>query len=342
MLGQLPVTINGYTFKKILGKGGFSTVYLCESQDYPGQVYCGKVTQINPEDRKEGDMDSTETEIKALMSLSHQNIIKLYDHFTSGNHFILILEYCSGGSLQNDRIDKNGLPLPTFISYAKQIISALAFCHSKHIAHRDIKPGNILLDSTGHIKLSDFGISLANANVLHNTFSGSLLYEPPEIINKKAHNPMQADIWSLGVLFAYMINGITPWRCDNIGLLKQRICDAVYRLRSSTPPEVSDLIKKMIVKDPNQRMKAADLLNLPLFTSEQFDHKNTSPDSIPDVLSPRGRARSQALRFAQSRSDELTAKTIHLFKMNLLVGTSKLPKIKPRYHITNRDSFVIE
>ena len=302
MLGQLPVTIHGYTFKKILGKGGFSTVYLCESQDYQGQVYVGKVTQINSEEPKQGDMDSTDTEIKALMSLSHQNIIKLYDHFTNGNHFFLILEYCSGGSLQSDKIDKNGLPLPIFVSYAKQILRAIAFCHSKYIAHRDIKPGNILLDSTGHIKLSDFGISLTNANNIHNTFSGSLLYEPPEIILKKPHNPMQADIWSLGVLFAYMINGITPWRCDNIGILKTRICNGVYRLRSSTPPEVAELIKKMIVVDPNERMTAADLLNQPLFTTELFDHKNSCPETIPDVLSPRGRARSQAMRLRSVES----------------------------------------
>ena len=331
MFCQLPCTINDYSFKKILGKGGFSTVYLVESVKYPGCLYVAKVTPITNEPIKEGDIDACDAEIKALMSLSHQNIIKLYDHFNYGKNFVMILEYCPNGSLQNEKVEGHGLPLPQFISYAKQILSALAFCHSKRIAHRDIKPGNILIDATGHIKLSDFGISLTNANNLTISFSGSLLYEPPEIINKVPHNPMQADIWSLGVLFSYMINGITPWRCDNMGILKNRICSGTIKLRSSTPPEVADIIKKMIVVDPNSRISAKELLEDPLFKTINKTGSSDSDIPVADALSPRGRAKSHYMK-NPTNLDNHYSKSMNIFKMGLLEGPSRLPKLKPRYH----------
>jgi serine/threonine protein kinase len=335
MFNQLPCTCNGYVFKRILGKGGFSTVYLVESTKFPDCQYVAKVTQISSEPLKEGDFDACDVEIKALMLLSHQNIIKLYDHFNCGQNFVMILEYCPKGSLQNKLTIKNGLPLPQFLSYAKQILSALAFCHSKEIAHRDIKPGNILIDATGRIKLSDFGISIINANNLTNSFSGSLIYEPPEIINKVPHNPMQADIWSLGVLFAYMINGCTPWRCNNIGVLKSRICSGTYRLRSSTPPEVANIIKKMIVVDPNKRITAQELLNEPLFKNVQDTCSIGTSLSMEDLLSPRGRATNKTVKMVNLDGHKF--RNINIFRLGLSEGNSFLPKLKPRYHQIDTD-----
>ena len=334
---MLTGVINDYSFIKPLGRGGFSTVYLVKSLKY-NNVYVAKVTPIPTEPTS---LDATEAEITALMNLSHPNIIKFFDHFTHGTDFIMILEYCSGGCLQNILESGHGLPLPNFISYGRQILSALAFCHKKNIAHRDIKPGNILLDSEGRVKLSDFGIALTDADQLHQTFSGSLLYEPPEVINKKAHNPMLADIWSLGVLFAYMINGSLPWHCDNIGLLKARISAAKYKLRSSTPPDVAALIGRMIVVDPTERPTAEQLLNDPLFRIDKLLEKKLSdPDIVPDALSPRGRKKSKSFGLYTSKDARSRSKAINIFKMNYLVGSSPLPKLKTRYHET-RDTFVL-
>ena len=333
--------INDYTVLRALGKGGFSTVYLVESRTYHN-IYVAKVTPIPVEPVKKGDVDATEAEIKALMSLSHPNIIKLYDHFTSGTNFLMILEYCSGGSLQNILENGKGLPLPQFVSYARQILSALAFCHSKNIAHRDIKPGNILINSLGHIKLSDFGISITNATAHMEAFSGSLLYEPPEVLNKKPHNPMQADIWSLGVLFAHMINGSTPWRCDNMSLLRSRIASGTYKLRSSTPPEVARIIGKMIVVNPSERPTAEQLLEEPLFKTDLLLEKQlTEPEFVPDALSPRGRKKSSSFGLISPKENRSKSKAINIFKMNLMVGSSTLPRLKTRYHEPHRDTFVL-
>lgn len=337
MLKQFPETIHSYIFKKVIGKGGFSTVSLIESEEYH-QQYVAKVTPIDDQPVKEGNVDPLDAEITALMSLSHQNIIRLYDHFTEGHNFFMILEYCQQGSLQ-DAVGEAGLSLPQFITYARQILSALAFVHSKNIAHRDIKPGNILLDNSGHIKLSDFGISLRNANNVVSTFSGSLLYEPPEIVLKKPHNPMQADIWSLGVLFAFLINGCTPWHCDNINTLKTRICTATYKLKTNTPPEIVDIITRMIVVDPNERPTAQELLNEKIFRKDSSDSIPSESEEIQDVLSPKARAMKQSIP-RNKTSYNAMSKAIGIFKMNLAVGNNRLQRIKSRYHSELSDTFV--
>lgn len=333
-MSVLPLSINDYIFNKIIGRGGFATVYLVESKKYR-QVFVAKVTPISYETEKDSEIDAVEAEIRALMSLSHQNIIKLYDHFTNGRNFYLILEYCPGGSLQNDSSKFTGLETNLFISYAKQILDALAFCHKKNIAHRDIKPGNILIDSYGHVKLSDFGISLTNVNDVVQTYSGSLLYEPPEIVQKKPHNPMQADIWSAGVLFAYMINGTTPWRCDSVSVLKQRICAGSYKLRSNTPKDIVDLIAKMIVVNPDNRATAEDLLKDKIFNNDVITASTHESDS--DILSPRSRKKHISTNSISWKSRNKEEKPINIFKMSLLNGRSNLPKLRPRYHESRSD-----
>ncbi|EAX89748.1 CAMK family protein kinase [Trichomonas vaginalis G3] len=339
MITSFPQTIHSYIFKKAIGKGGFSTVYLVESEVYH-QNYVAKVTPIDLEKPHTGDVDPLDAEIKALMNLSHQNIIRLYDHFTEGNNFFVILEYCQLGSLQ-DSVGEDGLTLQQFICYGRQILSALAFVHSKNIAHRDIKPGNILVDSMGRIKLSDFGISILGANNVVSTFSGSFLYEAPEVILKKPHNPIQADIWSLGVLFAYLINGTTPWRSDNINVLKNRICTATFKLRSNTPPEVAELITSMLNIEPNERPTAQEILEMRLFEKESIEQTISESNSIQDVLSPKGRANRRTLPRNRS-SFEPQSKAINIFKMNLMVGSNNMPMIRNRFHSGQMSTFVLD
>ncbi|EAY07620.1 CAMK family protein kinase [Trichomonas vaginalis G3] len=336
MISPLPCSIHKYGFKKLIGKGGFSFVYLVESED-DHKKYCAKVTPLNNDIILGVKIDPLEAEIKALMSLSHQNIIRLYDHFTENNCFFIILEYCQLGSMQ-DTLNKKGLPKEQFINYARQIVSALTFVHSKNIAHRDIKPGNILIDSLGHIKLSDFGISITNANNMIEPFSGSLLYMPPEIILKKPHNPMQADIWSLGVLFAYMINGRAPWQCDNVNSLRTCIIAGDFKLRANTPPEIIDLISKMMRIDPNERPSVAEILNYKLFEKDPLDGMLSDNEEVPqDVLSPKGRSLRSIQRNKSTYHPHSI--TIGIFKMNMMLGNNRLPRIKPRFHHPFREKF---
>lgn len=282
MIGSLPVLINGYRFTKHIGKGGFSEVYLVESVRFQ-TVYCAKVVPLNSSISKD-EILNIESEVNALKSLYHPNIIQLFDCFKHKKNYYTILEYCPGGSLAKEISVAKPLEYERWVFYAQQIIEALSFCHSRNIAHRDIKPGNVLLDRFGRIKLADFGISMQNANGgLVTQLSGTQEYNAPELIQKIPHDPFLADIWALGVLFAYMANGVSPWvRCENVGQLKYCINNAKFHIRRHVRKEIADVIKKMLVVKPSERITLEQLKRLPIFTDPMT---LTQSDSLFDLNS---------------------------------------------------------
>jgi len=339
-LNSLPCTINSYTFIKLIARGGFASVFLVTSSKYTGK-YCAKVmTFFNKEG--EAQITTVENEIKTLKNLNHPHIIRLYDSFFENDLFFMILEFCPGGNLLSQILNSQGLPLDKFIEYAKQIIQALSFCHEQSIAHHDIKPENILIDAYGRVKLADFGISLhIDQNLLSDSFSGSFMYEAPEIVQKKIHNPFQADIWALGVLFAFMINGSSPWKADTVGAFKSKICSASYYLRASTPTEIKDMIKKMIVVNPEDRISISDLERHPAFEVTGFSDSVASSDSVPDVLSPSGRSQwhqRQKRVIQRTGPQSYKAKSITIFQYND-AGGKTIPRLKSRFHIPAQSTF---
>ena len=257
---SLPMTIGDYVFTDYVTSGGSSEIYIVESKKFQ-QVYVGKVINVNQRNMEQ-QWKSFNSETNALMHLNNPNIIRMYDHFRVGTQFFVILEYCAHGSL-SDKIPVNrGLTIIQFREIASQIVSALAFCHSKNIAHRDIKASNVLFDQYGRAKLSDFGLSLhAPYNLLQHSFCGSLLYTAPEVIQRKPNNPFYTDVWSLGVLFCVMLQGKSPWTANDRDGMIQQILRAEYRIPQDVPQEVQDLIAKMLVVDPDKRIKITEILN---------------------------------------------------------------------------------
>jgi serine/threonine protein kinase len=250
---------------------------------------CAKVMQLGgaagPSCPSDEEWKTVENEIRVLTTLSH--IVRLYDQFHDESKFYLMLELCKGGSLQTELVRAKGFSMHRFRTIGRQIVSALAHCHHRRIAHHDIKLGNILLDEYGRCKLADFGISVQTSvpGELTDQYAGSVQYEAPELVNRKPHDPFKSDMWALGVLFAYMITGASPWTADTVGKLMQQIPLCNYRLRRNTPPEIAELIERMIVVDPDQRITCSELLRHPLFR-----HVAEEPrESVLDCLSPLGR-----------------------------------------------------
>ena len=266
---------HGYVFLSVAGSGTFATCFRVLNKMYQ-QVFIAKILSINSSDKSDQCFTEVHSEIDCLIHISHPNVIRIYEYFQEKNLFCLILEYCGGGSVEQ-YINKNGpLPRHKLIQYAKETINALDHIHSLSIAHRDLKPGNILIDSYGRSKLADFGLSQHLTSCrFSQSKSGSLAYVAPEVLTEESFDPFIADIWSLGITFYVMACGRLPWKFTNS---REKYREQIVRGEISYPdtihPDIKDLLNRMIQVKPSQRTPLKDLLKLPIFFQESRSFLN--------------------------------------------------------------------
>ena len=244
-------TIQDYEFRERIGKGGFSEVYLIHSTRFH-QDFCAKVTTVD-EEKVDAKWASFQAEVSALMALDHPHIIRLYSHFREGNQFFLILEFCENGSLSSYLRKTPNIPEEQINTWMMQMLDAVAYCHAQGIAHRDIKPGNFLLDKFDRVKLADFGISLFANDSTEQNYVCSRTYAPPEILLKHQYDPMKADIWSLGVTFYYLIERTSPWPPEDT---TNAILMANVTYGPTFPVVLKLFLKQMIAEQPKNRISA--------------------------------------------------------------------------------------
>ncbi|KAH0790710.1 CAMK family protein kinase [Histomonas meleagridis] len=308
-----------YHFKRVIGAGGFGSVFLVHSDKY-NQEFC--IKRINQPKLKH---DETKNEATTLVRLCHPNIISMYEFFFDDPHLNLyiVLEYCGGGSLK-DLIEKEGpIRPPKLYSYCYQIMKALLYCHEQNVAHRDIKPENILLDNYGRPKLADFGLSkkLGKGEKV-NSYTGSRPFMAPEIISRQNTDPFLADIWSLGITFYTIAFGKLPWNVRTNEEL-----DVAIQLGSIAFPSYADarfciLIRSMTAINPAKREPLSKLIRSPLF--DEIQKHNYS------ALYPSNKRPNKDLSYRkQSLYIPMTAshgRFIYRYNNNLCV--SNKPKLK--------------
>ena len=254
--------INGYKFIKEIGHGGFSSVYLITKCE---RTYVAKVTSAG----RRTHSCAFRAELDALMNLDHPGIIKLYDQFVFNEHLFLILEYCEGGSLLN-LISGRKLSPDRFFEIAWEIVQALDYCHSRSVAHRDLKPENILFDGYGKVRLADFGISEFVKNKRLRNSSGTSQYMAPEVIQKMPNDPFAADIWSLGVMFATMLQGYHPFTGSTKAEVKRNITRGLHIIDRQIPVCLQYLIRRMLSVEPEKRPTIKEVMASECFQEYQM------------------------------------------------------------------------
>ena len=138
---------------------------------------------------------------------------------------------------------------------------ALIYCHTKKVIHRDIKPENLLLDIKGDLKIADFGWSVHAPSSRRGTMCGTLDFLPPEMIKGKMHDE-KVDIWSLGILIPYIRVGKPPFETVDNNATYRRIIQGVGEVKfpDHVSAEARDLIRKLLVKNPEQRIPLVEIL----------------------------------------------------------------------------------
>ena len=267
-----------YEIIRSIGEGGMANVYLARDLILDREVAV-KILR--------GDLAGDEKFVRrfqreaiAASSLSHPNIVEMYDVGEDDGNYFIVMEYVEGKTLKSLIKKRGALTLSETIDIMLQVTSGLMCAHESYIIHRDIKPQNILILDDGQVKITDFGIAMAlNSNELTQTNSvmGSVHYLPPEQANGTG-STVQSDIYSAGILMYELLVGKLPFKGENaveiaIKQMKDKI-PSVCEINPDIPQSVENVILKATAKNPKNRYKTAKDMHDDLKTVLSEERKN--------------------------------------------------------------------
>ncbi|KAI8349419.1 kinase-like domain-containing protein [Blakeslea trispora] len=212
---------------------------------------------------------AVERELAILQLLHHPNLIELYQVWQDAENIYFITEYVPGGELYY-LLKRSVLSESDVKSIFYQIVSALSWCHTRHICHRDLKLENILIDKINwKIKIVDFGMAnIQPLTQLLKTSCGSPHYASPEVVLGIPYYGPTADIWSAGVILYVLLSGRLPFDDLHIGRLLAKIKQGRYRpLPHWVSSSAKDVVYRMLIVDPNKRITANEILSHPWLLS---------------------------------------------------------------------------
>lgn len=258
--------IGKYRILDLVGSGGMGRVYLAEHAIMRRQV----ALKVLPKAKsaEPSALARFQREARAVASLNHPNIIQAYDIDQEGDIHYMVMEYVDGLSVQEYVKQLGPIPFPQAADYVCQACDALEHANKSGLIHRDIKPGNLLIDMTGTVKLLDLGLAVffeeKDRDPLTLTYDENVLgtadYLAPEQALDSHNVDIRADIYSLGGTFYYMLTGGPPFPDGTIAqkLLwhQNKQPKPVRSLAPSVPVELAAILCKMMAKDPADRFQS--------------------------------------------------------------------------------------
>lgn len=212
-----------------------------------------------------------------MKHINHPNVVKLHEVLSSHSKIYLVLELVTGGELLNKVKEKGTLSEEEARFYFQQIISAVSFCEKQHVAHRDLKLENVLLDEDGKVKISDFGLSglfkfdSTSISLMHTT-CGTVNYLAPEVFGNQGYDGHVADIWSCGVILYALFTGRLPFEDDSISRLIEKIVSGKFDpITTSISASALDLLEKILVIDPRMRISIPNIKKHPWFSTNYIE-----------------------------------------------------------------------
>uniref|UniRef100_A0A803TYE0 non-specific serine/threonine protein kinase n=1 Tax=Anolis carolinensis TaxID=28377 RepID=A0A803TYE0_ANOCA len=241
-----------------LGEGSYGSVFKAIHKE-SGQVVAIKQVPV------ESDLQEIIKEISIMQQCDSPYVVKYYGSYFKNTDLWIVMEYCGAGSVSDIiRLRNKTLTEDEIATILKSTLKGLEYLHFMRKIHRDIKAGNILLNTEGHAKLADFGVAgqLTDTMAKRNTVIGTPFWMAPEVIQEIGYNCV-ADIWSLGITSIEMAEGKPPYA--DIHPMR-----AIFMIPTNPPPtfrkpelwsdEFTDFVKKCLVKNPEQRATATQLL----------------------------------------------------------------------------------
>ncbi|ELR14878.1 protein kinase domain containing protein [Acanthamoeba castellanii str. Neff] len=271
------VSLSDFEILHLVGEGSFGKVFQVRKKD-TGQVYAMKVLK-KKKLVDEGEVEHTRTEKNILINNNHPFLVNLKFAFQTEKKIYFLFFHLK----KERRFDEDKVRF-----YAAEITLALEHLHSLGIIYRDLKPENVLLESTGHIRLTDFGLSKAGLQATKGkttTFCGTPEYLAPEVIKGTSYS-YEIDWWSLGTIMYEMFTSQPPFACRNQSQMYQRILNETPYYPNYIPASAKAIMNQLLEKDPRKRLNGKGVRKHPFFQSIDWDKlaaKKIKPPIIPHV-----------------------------------------------------------
>ncbi|KAI8896809.1 kinase-like domain-containing protein [Globomyces pollinis-pini] len=293
--GTKGVGLEDFTFMAVLGKGNFGKVMLAQEK-FTHNFYAIKV--LKKEFILEHDeVESTKAEKRCFQvatKANHPFLVNLHSCFQTESRLYFVMEFVSGGDLMW-HIQHGKFSPAQAKFYACEVLLGLEYWHSNKVLYRDLKLDNILLTLQGHVKITDYGLCKERIGYGNytGTFCGTPEFMAPEILAEKPYG-LAADWWSFGVLIYEMILGKAPFNGDSEDKIFNAILKTQPQLPPSLSPEASDILKKLLTKDPSKRLGGGPTDATPIKEHQYFKdvnwddvyHLRIPPPYLPSVRSP--------------------------------------------------------
>lgn len=261
-MAKLPAKIGKYKVVEQIASGGMGAVYKAEHPTLSRYVIIKKLTLRGDASMRE----RFKREAQIMMDFTSDYIVNVYDHFREGSSYYIVLEYVDGPSLETLLRKERYLPEHVAIRIFRASCRALQYAHEHNVVHRDIKPGNILISTEGHVKLVDFGIASIHGGESEESLTregmtlGTPSYMPPEQYADSRTVDKRADIYAMGVMLYEMTTGKKPFPNSMTAEAIRKIQQGKYtRPRKHNPkisPTTQGLIRRCMRVKPERRFQS--------------------------------------------------------------------------------------
>lgn len=284
------VRADDFVLLKVLGRGSFGKVMQVKKKS-DGKVYAMKILQKRAIVAR-NQVEHTRAERKILQALQHPFLMTLRYAFQTKEKLYFVLDYYQGGELFFHLKNKRRFSEEVARMYVCEIALALGHLHSLGVIYRDLKPENILLDDSGHVCLTDFGLSKdVDPNDKAHTFCGTPEYLAPEIVTAVGHDKA-VDWWSLGILLYELTVGIPPFYSQNVNQMYNKIQHGFLRFPPFLTEHCKSLIVALLNRDPKKRLGSDkdvdDVVGHPFF--KELDIEKLLRKEIVPAYQPRVKA----------------------------------------------------
>ena len=256
-------TIGKYELHEILGKGGFGTVYRATDRSLEREV---AVKVLHAQLAADGEfVERFRREARIAARLDHPHTVPIYEVGEEDGRIFLVMKYMPGASLKQAIQTRGPIPYPEALSILEQTGQALDYIHAKNVIHRDLKPGNILFDEYGVVRLSDFGLAKAleggdSASTTSASFAGTPPYTAPELWRNQGVSPA-SDLYSLGCIFFEMLTGKVLFEGDSPAeIMTRHVLDGPKFSApwpEGVPGGTTEALSRILEKEPAKRFAHA-------------------------------------------------------------------------------------